>query len=195
MWVDIVQKVVSHWQRRFSILERQYGLDTDNLEHIWLLQHLFLHSINSDLHQFADTWNDHVMSISGEKNRSPKDMFFFDRFELGFWGDPLPLDGEPRLLTYNDPDPLDEHLFPGYGVDLTGLSEADFPRSTDLCLPQNMNSVDVEEPPVPLATDEQIGSIDHFCLTSMDRSDDTIIQLWCTALSSYNSLFLHPLDE
>lgn len=51
--------------------------------HIWLLHHLFLHNINNDAQEWAEAWNSHHLSIRGERNRSPHDIFTFSQLQDG----------------------------------------------------------------------------------------------------------------
>lgn len=54
--------------------------------HIWLLHYLFLDAINADALAWAGSWNEHVLSIRGERQRSPKDMFVFGMMQNGMRG-------------------------------------------------------------------------------------------------------------
>ncbi|THU76681.1 hypothetical protein K435DRAFT_620888, partial [Dendrothele bispora CBS 962.96] len=91
LWVDTTTQVTSSWQDRFANLELQQGLDINNGNHIWLLQHVFLPFINRDLEMFAAGWNHHPMQIRGQPNRSPRQMFFFDMFVHGVRGEDVSL--------------------------------------------------------------------------------------------------------
>ncbi|KAF8183207.1 hypothetical protein K438DRAFT_1907979 [Mycena galopus ATCC 62051] len=68
----------------------QYGLDINNVAHIWLLHFLFLGLINTQLDFFAQSWNQHRIQIRNSPNRSPTDMFVFDMYVNGVRGDQLP---------------------------------------------------------------------------------------------------------
>ena len=75
LWVDITAQVGASWAEAFTNLEMNFGLDINNIHHIWLLHHLFLQSLNDQLSFFAESWNQHCMQIRDGSNRSPADMF------------------------------------------------------------------------------------------------------------------------
>ena len=92
LWVDVGVQVTVTWGDHFSRLELQYGLDINNPSHIWLLHHLFLPTLNSQLSFFADAWNQHRIQIRNGPNRSPADMFGFDMLANGVRGYRLPIE-------------------------------------------------------------------------------------------------------
>ncbi|KAG2359502.1 hypothetical protein BDR07DRAFT_1452365 [Suillus spraguei] len=71
------------WKDFFQSLEAHDGLNPDLDSHMWLLHHLFLDAINEDAIEWAEAWNNHVMSIRGDRHSSPHDMFFFRMLENG----------------------------------------------------------------------------------------------------------------
>ncbi|KAF7322148.1 hypothetical protein MKEN_00738900 [Mycena kentingensis (nom. inval.)] len=111
----------SHYSRIYSFIPA----------HIWLIHHLFLASVNADAQEWAEMWNHHTMRLPGQRNRSPRDMFFFSLLEDGPRGsDHLPKPAEevvedpatygidwdaaqdPRLMQHlleNNPEEWDEH--------------------------------------------------------------------------------------
>ena len=113
LWVDVTAQVGAFWAEAFTELELRHGLDINNVNHIWLLHHLFLHIINNQLAFWAESWNFHRVQIRGGPNRSPADLFGFDMFVHGVRGDQLPA-GEVDLT--------DEEL-EVYGVDWEGLQD------------------------------------------------------------------------
>ena len=87
LWVDVMAQVGAFWAEIFTQLKLRFGLDINNVHHIWLLHHLFLSSINQQLAFFAESWNQHCIQIRDSPNRSPADLFGFDMFVHGVHGD------------------------------------------------------------------------------------------------------------
>ncbi|KAG2359705.1 hypothetical protein BDR07DRAFT_1452229 [Suillus spraguei] len=56
------------WKDFFQSLEAHDGLNPDLDSHMWLLHHLFLDAINEDAIEWAEAWNNHVMSIRGDRH-------------------------------------------------------------------------------------------------------------------------------
>ena len=109
LWVDVTVQVGTFWSDVFTELELRYGLDINNIHHIWLLHHLFLPRINQQLAFLAESWNQHRIQIRDGPNRSPADMFGFDMLVHGVRGDQLP------------EEELSEEELEVYGVDWEGL--------------------------------------------------------------------------
>ncbi|KAG6894990.1 hypothetical protein C0992_003632, partial [Termitomyces sp. T32_za158] len=86
LWVDVTRGVGKKWKDLFRHLEVHDGLDVDNDAHIWLLHHLFLHTINVDLEVWADVWSHHILARRNEHHRSPRDMFVYGMQENGVRG-------------------------------------------------------------------------------------------------------------
>ncbi|KAJ7585510.1 hypothetical protein C8J56DRAFT_1004806 [Mycena floridula] len=63
LWADVTNQVGHIWSDLFYLLELRHGLDINNHNHIWLLQHLFLPTINNYLSLFTKGWNNHTISI------------------------------------------------------------------------------------------------------------------------------------
>lgn len=59
LWVDVTVQVGSTWADYLQNLELGYSLDINNMSHLWLLHFLFLLTINTQLHFFAESWNQH----------------------------------------------------------------------------------------------------------------------------------------
>jgi hypothetical protein len=83
LWRDYRQGVAGKWKFFFADLERNHGFDPENEAHIWLLHWLFLDAINEDLAEWVNTWNHHRISLRGEPDRSPQDMYVFGMLEDG----------------------------------------------------------------------------------------------------------------
>ena len=79
LWVDVTAQVGTFWTDIFTELELHYGLDINNIHHIWPLHHLFLHLINQQLTFFVESSrNQHQIQIRDGPNQSSVDMFGFD---------------------------------------------------------------------------------------------------------------------
>ena len=65
LWVDVTAQVGAYWAEFFIQLELQHGLDVNNINHIWLLQYLFLQVINNQLMFWASSWNQHKQQVQG----------------------------------------------------------------------------------------------------------------------------------
>ncbi|KAF8154326.1 hypothetical protein K438DRAFT_1910178 [Mycena galopus ATCC 62051] len=104
LWIDVTAQVSATWGDHFTWLEVQYGLDINNVAHIWLLHLLFLGTINTQLTFFAELWNQHRIQIRNGANQCPTDMFVFDMYVNGVHGDQLPQEeedfGEDKLEVY-----------------------------------------------------------------------------------------------
>ena len=99
LWVDVTRGFGLKWYNFFMDLEFHCGLDPDLDEHIWLLHHLFLSSIDQDAVEWGESWNSHNIRFDHERDRSPRDMFFFGVLQNGLRGPgggvhPIPEDVE-----------------------------------------------------------------------------------------------------
>ncbi|KAJ6629429.1 hypothetical protein B0H10DRAFT_1776320 [Mycena sp. CBHHK59/15] len=107
LWYDVTHGFGHKWKKFFTDLEVHHGLNPRLTAHIWLLHHLFLHHINADAQEWAETWNSHLLQIRGERSRSPRDMFLFSMLQDG-----------PRGIEYRtqavDEDLEDPSI---YGID------------------------------------------------------------------------------
>jgi hypothetical protein len=105
LWYDVTQGVGGKWKNFFVDLEMHHSLNVDADWHIWLLHYLFLGTLNQDLTEWGETWNNHKLKIRNERQRSPQDMFYFGSITNGIFS---PTSGlEPPVQG-----PLEE-----YGVD------------------------------------------------------------------------------
>lgn len=195
LWVDVTAKVGAKWAEFFTRLELRHGLDINNPNHIWLLHHIFLGDINTELAFFAETWNQHKIQLRRGPNRSPADMFGFDMYVRGIRGDQLP------------EEELDEEELEVYGVDWAGLQEDNLVTSQlgnnsvregssswvgRVGPPSDLNEVAVHPPP-ELLEREYILQLHAHLASYMTTSDyDTLSRRWRQALSfalSCNSEF------
>ena len=112
LWVDVTAQVSAYWSKFFVQLELWHSLNINNIHHIWLLQYLFLHIINTQLSFWVHSWNQHKLKIWDRPNRSPTDLFIFDMLVHGVWGDQLP-----------DKEELSTEKLEVYGVDWENLQD------------------------------------------------------------------------
>ncbi|KAJ7477489.1 hypothetical protein FB451DRAFT_1032905 [Mycena latifolia] len=189
LWVDITAQLGATWSDRFTILELRHGLDINNVTHIWLLQFLFLATINSQLAFFAKSWNQHRIQIRHGPNRSPADMFVFDMLVNGVRGNQLPSD-----------DVLSEEELEVYGIDWAGLRDdvllasqcANNPMAEGATSwvgrsgppPLSDLSNVVVEPPVGLLEEGEVVSLYNSIIHLLGSAqDDDCIILWTAALA------------
>jgi hypothetical protein len=186
LWVDVTAQVGAFWADIFADLELRYGLDINNIHHIWLLHHLFLRLINQQLTFFAESWNQHRIQIQDGPNRSPADMFSFDMLVHGVRGNQLP-----------DKDLSDEEL-EVYGVDWEGLHDEQLLRSHrgnnptsegwnswigHVGPPSHLNEVSID-PPVGFLLPGEVDVLDQASETWMHSPvDGDIIALWTHGLA------------
>ncbi|KAF7325542.1 hypothetical protein MKEN_00403600 [Mycena kentingensis (nom. inval.)] len=188
LWVDVTAQVGDSWHQIFQILELRHGLDINNANHVWLLQFLFLPTINAQLAFFARTWNQHRIQIRRGPNRSPTDMFVFDMYVNGVRGDRLPLEEEG----------MDEEELEAYGIDwqefrdervLRSQSENNaFSEGASSWIgrqgpPDDLSHVVVEPPPNTLTDDEVAGLSERFQHLIGLPGDNAVIALWSQALA------------
>lgn len=117
LWRDVTRGFGLKWKNFFVDLEAEAGLQPDNDAHIWLLHYLFLQAVNNDAAEWAEVWNSHNVRIQGERERSPRDMFFFGQLENG-WRD---MEGD-HITPYEEVAMED---LVGYGVDWNELEDCD----------------------------------------------------------------------
>ncbi|KAJ7145457.1 hypothetical protein C8R46DRAFT_1167479 [Mycena filopes] len=195
LWVDITAQLGATWSERFTLLEIRYGLDINNIGHIWLLHFLFLATINSQLAFFAESWNQHRIQIRNGPNRSPADMFVFDMLVNGVRGNQLPAEEEE----------MDEEELEVYGIDWAGLrddtllasqrannSTAEGPTSWigRVGPPplSDLSSVVVEPPPGVFEDGEEVGLYGAVVHLLGSAEDEDCIILWTHALAYTRSL-------
>lgn len=192
MWRDLTEAFGEKWKLFFQTLELHEGLDRDSDAHIWLLHHLFLVAINEDALQWAEAWNNHTIGIRGERQRSPRDMFFFGMIQNGPRGiypvdddiigdiDSYGIDWE----DYDDDDILEHHREANHND-----NPGDNPFMSNR--PERMTRVDVDEPGCPL-TEEQIIYL-NLQLNSLPyihtRNMDSYRLIWISALHVCEHMF------
>ncbi|KAJ7076046.1 hypothetical protein B0H15DRAFT_791105 [Mycena belliarum] len=184
LWVDVTAQVGATWSQHFTMLELHHGLDINNVNHIWLLHHLFLPTINDQLTFFAQSWNEHRINIRDGPNRSPIDMFHFDMLVHGARGHSLAAD-------------LPEEELEVYGVDWEGLhddallqsqrennsAEAGWTSWIGAGPPEHLNEVPVESPEGPFHPDD-IAALETVVGPWRGlAADSDVVQMWNHALA------------
>lgn len=171
-------------------LELHHGLDTSNVHHIWLLQHLFLPMINEQLTFWAESWNHHRISQSNRALRSPEDMFGFDMLVNGFRGDAV----EQFSMT--------EEELEVFGVDWEGLQDEVLLQSLRRNYnhegssswlagrgpPPDLNEV-VVEPPLGSLTPQQLAILDQQMQGFVRQPQEAeVTLLWINALAGARAM-------
>ena len=90
--MDFTAGIGGKWKRFFQDLSVVAGFDPDNPSHIWLLHFLFLDALNQEIQEWANAWNQHKLSLEGERNKSPAELRAFSLMEHGPWGFDQPVD-------------------------------------------------------------------------------------------------------
>lgn len=195
LWCDVTRGFGAKWKDFFLGLEMHDGLDTNLDAHVWLLHHIFLERINLDATDWAESWNHHRISIRDERQRSPRDMFFFGMLQNGVRGvDATFIPGDDEVGDFQeygidweafDEDNVRQHHNEANSVDET----ADNPFV--IHPPQQLSDVQVPEAHRPL-TDAQICDLDnqltllpHYLSYSMDSCR----LLWIDALQICCNMF------
>ena len=179
LWVDVTAKVGRPWATRFRTLEERVGLDINNVNHLWLLHHLFLGAVNTQLIAFRDAWNSHEMRLTSQPSRSPNDLFFFGMISEGERGDPL-----FEELDTNGPQflPEDDDVDPEtYGVDWEALNQGVSRH------PETVNEVALDSPS-SIVHNELISALNEH-LSRIDHSfiEQHVLELWFEALTFLQS--------
>ena len=195
LWCDVTTGFGFKWKQFFQDLEI---LNPDVEGHIWLVRHLFLPGINEDALEWAESWNHHTMTIRGERQRSPLDMFYFGMLENGVQG----------FREFNEPtdEQLDDPA--SYGIDWEDVDNArilhhhqqenvpyvigdDNPFITHRLHEDRLAHVIVPEAGCPLSADQL-----HFLNTQLDAHPEVLSRsmhsrrlLWITALNLCAHMF------
>ncbi|KAJ7504931.1 hypothetical protein B0H11DRAFT_1709235 [Mycena galericulata] len=190
LWVDVTAQVGATWSENFTLLELHHGLDINNTSHIWLLHYLFLPTINDQLTFFMGAWNEHKIQIRNGPNRSPSDMYGFDRLVHGVRGHAVPED-------------LPEDELEVYGVDWEGLHDEALLQSQRsnngsesgwtswlgrIGPPEHLKEVPVEPPQGPFGPQELEALDNAISVWRGLASDSDVVALWINALACCRTL-------
>ncbi|KAG2142144.1 hypothetical protein BD769DRAFT_1345513 [Suillus cothurnatus] len=158
LWVDFTNGIGSKWKKFFQDLELGSGLDADNPHHIWLVHYLFLTTLNSEIHVWAETWNNHRMSTAEHGITSPHQLRYLSMLQHGARG------FEPH--TFHAPeDILEGDSLEEYGIDWDAIDSSRIRSHHDTSnqldnlannpfiayRPDMLNEVNVDEPNCPLS--------------------------------------------
>jgi len=69
LWRDMHRVVTKRYQSIFRTLEEEYAVNFDIPENVWIIQSIFLPSINEQLSIFKGSWNNHTMKMQEEKGK------------------------------------------------------------------------------------------------------------------------------
>ncbi|KAJ3817300.1 hypothetical protein F5880DRAFT_1493173 [Lentinula raphanica] len=192
LWVDVSNYITQPWNDIFSGLEQRYHLDISNPNHIWLLQYLFMDTINIILSFWAEGWNNHRITQRDGPSRSPEDMWGFDMLVHGIRGDSV------------DDFSMSDQELADFGVDWEDLEDEALLQSLRRNYaheegastwlgrhgpPPVLNEVHVE-PPSGLMTTAEIQALDSFLepISQISNEGDAI-RLWCMALAYVRALY------
>ncbi|KAF9064571.1 hypothetical protein BDP27DRAFT_1333267 [Rhodocollybia butyracea] len=185
LWVDVSYYISQTWNDLFMLLELRHGLEVSNVNHIWLLQHLFLGSINDQLAFWAEGWNNHRISQRNAPARSPEAMFGFDMLVYGMRGDSL------------DQFTMSDEELEVFGVDWEGLQDETILRSLRKNYqddgagswlghrgpPPELSEV-VVDPPSNSLTADQVASLDQQLVNFVREPQEAAVALlWANALA------------
>ncbi|KAJ7882207.1 hypothetical protein B0H14DRAFT_3756899 [Mycena olivaceomarginata] len=194
LWYDVTHGFGQKWKKFFTDLEVHHGLNPQIPAHIWLLHHLFLEQITADAQEWAEAWNSHHLTLRGERDRSPRDIFFFSMYHDG-----------PRGLEYRQ-DPIDEPIDDPtlYGID---WDVADDPTLMNHLLVQNpqdwadgnpfapgidrLSHVPCDAPDCPFSA-EQVAELDQRLASEVDlrsRSMHVRRLVWAAAFRIANNMY------
>ncbi|CAL1698951.1 unnamed protein product [Somion occarium] len=186
LWLDFTQGIGAKWKTFFQKLETCDGLDPDIPAHIWLLHHLFLDELNDEIHQWAETWNNHKIFTPGLGNKSPQQLKFWSILKDGGRGLPVPVQ-----------EPISEEEIPEYGIDWNDYANpalqahhnnanaSDVLGNNPFVIyqPETLHNVEVNEPNCPLSA-AQVVQLDNYIMT---LDDDTTMaarkKVWILALA------------
>ncbi|KAJ3909291.1 hypothetical protein F5879DRAFT_1007149 [Lentinula edodes] len=185
LWVDVSHYISQSWNDLFTILEMRYGLDITNANHIWLLQHLFLPTINEQLAFWAESWNHHRISQRNGPARSPEDMFGFDMLVHGIRGDSL------------DQFAMSDEELEVFGVDWEGLQDEVLLRALRKNYsgegsgswlghrgpPPDLNEVVVNSPAGSLSHGQVVSLDEQVLHYNREPQEEHVARLWVDALA------------
>ena len=191
MWYDVTRGFGRKWKQFFEDLEANAGLQPDLPQHIWLLHHLFLPSVNQDAQEWAEAWNAHDITVAGSTPQSPREMFIFGMLEHGGRGmEQLSGDYADNLAlygvdweTYQD-DRLMHHFYHN------NPDERDTSFSSTAA-PAHLAEVQFDHPISPFLTDDPVEYLDSQLRARVDvQSRDMNVRrlVWEIALETCNNM-------
>ncbi|KAK0430973.1 hypothetical protein EV421DRAFT_1720959 [Armillaria borealis] len=185
MWVETSRSCMDDWYAFFMELKASYGLDHNNSAHIWLLQHLFLLTIDTDALQWADWWNNHPIPLEGKCPETPSNMWIESQLMDGLRGLEHVVPTDPLVV-----DPFAAIPSMGMNQDILRLLQQ---RHQALTPDDSLAYVPCEPPNCPLSP-EEVQVLDHTLQTSSGMGDETMAGrrvLWIHALETMNTILIH----
>ncbi|KAG2103744.1 uncharacterized protein F5147DRAFT_746672 [Suillus discolor] len=182
LWCDLSSGFGGKWKYFFQDLEQHDRLDPDIKSHIWLLHYLFLDAINEDAMEWAESWNNHVITLCDacdariwgfDGNLEPQDEELKDPTSYGINWDAI---DDPHVLAHhslhNRPDELGDNPF---------VSQH----------PQHFSDVTVPEVDSPLSAKQlnHLSEYLHSSQSSQSCSMDSRRLLWNSALQFCGDMF------
>ncbi|KAH7906787.1 hypothetical protein BJ138DRAFT_1015645 [Hygrophoropsis aurantiaca] len=197
LWYDITNGFGRKWKQFFLDLETNHGLSPTRAAHIWLLHHLFLRSVNHDAQDWAEAWNSHKLQIRGERERSPRDMFFFGMLQEGPRGIQRALEPVNEMVgdinSYGvDWEVHDDERFMSHLLDNNPDEWEEANPFVSASTPANLSQVLCEPPGCPF-TPEQLNHLDTTLQAHVDvfSRNMTVRRLvWQRALAISRDIFI-----
>lgn len=185
LWVDVTAQVGSTRADHFQNLKLGYSLDISNMSHLWLLHFLFLPTINTQLHFFAESWNQHRIQIDNGPNHSLIDMFGFNMHIHGVRGMQLVEDLSPKELEVFGVDwqALQDEALMNSCEQNNSQDEAGHSWIDQRGPPPHLNEVAVETPEGPLRADKQEYLQQELQMFIGSADSDDIVYLWTQGLA------------
>ncbi|KAJ7579380.1 hypothetical protein C8J56DRAFT_796201 [Mycena floridula] len=189
LWVDVMAQVGHTWSVLLLLLETRHGLNIHNDNHIWLVQHLFLGTINNHLSFFANSWNNHSIQIRRGASRSPINIFGFDMLALGARGYNLQLTDEELEIYGLDWDALQNETILRSQSTNNQDSEAATSWVGHIGPPQHLSEVVVDVPET-IVEDIYLDGLDGAVSQFIGFTDDeSIISAWITGLNYCRTVY------
>ena len=185
LWVDVTTQFGNKWAEFFTSLEVSYGLDVNNVNHMWLLHLLFLADLNAEINFFVGGWNEHKISMKDQASRSPTDMFLFDMIANGVRGDHLaPKDMDHFSVDW---DAMRQARVVSSNLANNPVTEGTTSWS-GVGPPQHLNEVTVHTPPLPASFLDATGLLSYLApfMASMDSA--TLTSRWVHGLAYTRSI-------
>lgn len=198
LWRDLTEGLGAKWKNFFYTLELHDGLDRDSDSHMWLLHYLFLNSINQEAQAWAGAWNDHTLTIRGERQRSPRDMFFFGMIEKGMRGfEDLGDNDDTEEVEDLDSYGIDweayedDTLLTHHNIHNPAVPGSDSENPFQTHSPRHLSHVVVENPKCPFNGEQLTRFVDALNNLSVQPAVDMDGRrlLWVSALEICNSIY------
>ncbi|KAG6852689.1 hypothetical protein C0991_009875 [Blastosporella zonata] len=193
LWRDVTLGFGAKWKDFFRGLEVHDGLDINSDAHIWLLHYLFLDDLNQDAMDWANAWNEHVLSIRGERQRSPKDMFVFGMIHNGVRG--LEVGAEPSPLIDLSEFGIDWDDYNSHHLrehhDSHNTPDGDPLNPFQMHLPHYLSHVEVPQPASPFSVAHFECFVNHIGPLQAVASRNMISrrQLWTSTLQLCHHIY------